>query len=79
MSWHFHFAMATGYLAITVVGLLWAMLNGFVAARLEKEGLEFRTGFTLCAVLTPLAGLVAVRVLRSARTPRTLAPSTQRS
>jgi hypothetical protein len=75
MDGNTHFAVIAGYLSIAIVLLLWAMLCGVVAERFEKEGLAFRTGFLICAMFTPVAGLVAAKILtaqRSAGRPATV-------
>jgi hypothetical protein len=63
MGSHFHFAVVAGYLLVGIVILAWGMLCAVTAERLEKDGLAFRTGFLICAMFTPVAGLVAARVL----------------
>jgi hypothetical protein len=78
MTSHFHFAVAASYLAIAVTLMLWVMLSGFVAARLEKDGLAFRSAFLICAFLTPVAGIIAVRMMRTFRAERPLTPTTLR-
>lgn len=79
MTSHFHFAVVAGYLAVAVVLTLWLMLSGFVAARLEKDGLAFRSAFLICAFLTPVAGIIAVRMVRAFKAGRPLAATTLRS
>ncbi len=79
MTSHFHFAVVAGYLAIAVIFVLLVMLSGFVAARLEKEGIAFRPAFLICVFLTPIAGFIAVRMMRAAKVERSLAATTSRS
>ncbi len=73
MPSHLHFAVLASYLVIGIVLLLWAMLCAVMAERLEKEGLPFRTGFLLCAMFTPIAGMIAARALAPQRAARPLA------
>jgi hypothetical protein len=73
MPSHLHFAVFASYLLLGIVLLLWVMLCAVTAERLEKEGLPFRTGFLLCAMFTPLAGVIAARVLVAQRASRPLA------
>lgn len=79
MTSHFHFAVAASYLAVAVIIMLWVMLSGFVAARLEKDGIAFRSAFLICAFLTPLAGIITVRMMRALKAERPLTPTTLRS
>jgi hypothetical protein len=72
MPSHFHFAVIAGYLLVGIVLLAWAMLCAVTAERLEKEGLAFRTGFLICAMFTPVAGMIAARVLVPQRAARPL-------
>lgn len=73
MPSHLHFAVLASYLMVGIVLVLWAMLCAVTAERLEKDGLAFRTGFLLCAMFTPLAGVIAARVLAPQRASRPLA------
>jgi hypothetical protein len=74
MDGNTHFAVIVGYLFIAIVLLLWAMLCGVVAERIEKEGLAFRTGFVICAMFTPIAGIVAAKILTAQRSAARPAP-----
>jgi hypothetical protein len=69
-----HFALMIGYVIVGIVLLSWGLLCAVTAERLEKEGLAFRTGFIICAMFTPLAGIAAARMLAPQRAARPLAP-----
>jgi hypothetical protein len=73
MGLHVHFAAIAAYLVIGIVLLMWAIVCAATAERLEKEGLAFRTAFLLCAMFTPIAGLIVVKVIATQRTARPLA------
>jgi hypothetical protein len=79
MTSHFHFAVFASYLAFAIIVMLWVMLSGFVAARLEKDGIAFRSAFLICAFLTPVAGILAVRMMRAFKAGRPLTATTLRS
>lgn len=72
MGLHVHFAMVAAYLTIGIVLLCWALVCAVAAEKLEKEGVAFRTAFLICAMFTPLAGLVAARVMAAQRAARPL-------
>ncbi len=78
MTSHLHFAVAASYLAVAVIIMLWVMLSGFVASRLEKEGIAFKAAFLLSAFFTPIVAVIAVRMMRALKAERALAPTTQR-
>lgn len=72
MSVHVHFAVLAMYLVVGIVLLAWAVVCAAAAERLEKEGLAFRTAFLICAMFTPIAGLIAVRLMATQRAARPL-------
>jgi len=72
MSLHAHFAVVALYLVVGIVLLAWAVVCAATAERLEKEGVAFRTAFLICAMFTPIAGLIAVRVMATQRAARPL-------
>jgi hypothetical protein len=72
MGLHVHFAVVAMYLVVGIVLLAWAIVCAATAERLEKEGLAFRTAFLICAMFTPIAGLIAVRVIATQRAARPL-------
>jgi hypothetical protein len=73
MGVHVHFAAMAAYLVVGIVLLMWAIACAATAERLEKEGVAFRTAFLLCAMFTPVAGLIAAKVIATQRTARPLA------
>jgi hypothetical protein len=73
MGFHVHFAVVATYLLIGIVLLVWALICAVSAERLEKEGVAFRTAFLICAMFTPVVGLIAARVISTQRAARPLA------
>jgi hypothetical protein len=73
MGLHVHFAMVAAYLMVGIVLLCWALVCAVTAEKLEKEGVAFRSAFLICAMFSPIAGLVAARVLATQRAARPLA------
>jgi hypothetical protein len=60
-------ALTTILLAEAVAVLLWAMPCAIVAMKGEEEGTRFWQTFLMSFFLTPLAGMVLVLAVRSAR------------
>jgi len=71
-------AFAAGWLLLSITALAWTMLCGLVAHWGEKEGLSFWRTFTLCILLTPLAGALVVLAFKPPRTGRSLAETASR-
>jgi Na+/H+-dicarboxylate symporter len=75
---HVHFAAIAAWLLFATVGLLWIMLCALTASRMEKEGVGLWKGFLVCIFLTPLAGLIAIFLVRILRPGRPLAHTVSR-
>jgi hypothetical protein len=78
MSGQPHFAIAIGWLALGIAGLLWFMACAIAANKMEREGITFRKAFLTCLVLTPLVGLVVSGVARAMRPHRRLVQTVTR-
>ncbi len=72
MGLHVHFAMVAAYLTIGIVLLCWALVCAVTAEKLEKQGVAFRSAFLICAMFSPVVGLIAARVLATQRAARPL-------
>jgi hypothetical protein len=72
MGTQLHFAVIAAYLVAGILLLLWAMACAVTAERLEKEGVAFRTAFLICAMFSPIVGLIAAKVISAQRTARPL-------
>jgi hypothetical protein len=72
MGLHVHFAMVAAYLTMGIVLLCWALVCAVAAEKLEKEGVAFRSAFLICAMFSPIVGLVAARMMATQRAARPL-------
>jgi len=61
------------------LALLWTIPCGAVADWGQTQGISFRKTFLVCLFLSPLAGLVFVRIARGARGNPVLAQTALRS
>ena len=73
-----HFAALAAWLLMAITGLRWVMACAVTAAKMEKEGIAFWKGFLASLVLSPLAGLIAIFVVRILRPGRPLAHTISR-
>jgi hypothetical protein len=66
------------WLVLGIAAVAWTMLCGATAHWGEKEGLAFWQTFTLCLLLTPLAGALVVLAFKPPRSGRSLAETASR-
>jgi len=68
----------TSILLVEAIGVcVWAMPCGAIAARGEKDGVEFWKTFLVSFFLTPLAGMTMILMVRAANLNRTAAETTR--
>jgi hypothetical protein len=78
MDAHVHFAAIAAWLLLAIMGLIWVIACALAATKMEKEGITFWKGFLLGMLLSPLAGLIMIFIVRMARPDRPLAHTVSR-
>jgi hypothetical protein len=78
MYLHVRFAAIAAWLLVATAGLLWVMACGLTATKMEKEGIVFWKGFFTSLLLTPVAGLIMIFIVRMLRPGRPLAHTVSR-
>jgi hypothetical protein len=73
------FVLASFWIMVGILVLLWSMPCAVLANRGEKQGIGFLKIFLISFFLTPIAGLVLLFAARSNRTSRVLSQTVSRS
>jgi hypothetical protein len=73
------FVLASFWIMVGILLLLWAMPCAVLADRGEKQGFRFWTVFFISLLLSPIAGLLLLSAARSNRAARLLGETVSRS
>jgi hypothetical protein len=73
------YVLASFWIMVGILLLLWAMPCAVLANRGEKQGFRFLTVFCISFLLSPIAGLLLLSAARSHRAARVLSETVSRS